>query len=86
VTPAERKWKAFNDLMRDWRVDDGEGNGVEVAAFADGVFISGWYDSCAAIEGGFLTWAELDELRRKAKDRPAFAETPLGSLTLNGED
>ena len=53
----------------------GERSGVDVWAHKDGIFIAGWYDTFVGIEGGFVTWGELDELRRKAKRRKAFQVT-----------
>ena len=47
----------------------GDRCGVDLRAYPDGLRIGGWYDSFVGIEGGFITWEELDALRKKARRR-----------------
>ena len=58
--------------MSDWSV--GEHSGVDLRAAVNGVWISGWYDSCVGIEGGFISWEQLDTLRLKSKRRLPYKE------------
>ena len=55
-------------------VSFGDRSGVDVRAYGDGIRITGWYDGLVGIEGGFLTWAELDALRAKAKRRNPYRD------------
>ena len=50
----------------------GEMAGVEVRAYRDGILVAGWYDDQVRIEGGFVTWEELDALRKKASKRVSY--------------
>lgn len=50
----------------------GNRSGVDARIFPDGVYISGWYDSMVGIEGGFITWEELEEIRKKTRRRKPF--------------
>ena len=50
----------------------GERSGVDVRAYRDGLRIAGWFDGNVGIDGGFLTWAEIDLLRRRAARRKSF--------------
>lgn len=49
--------------------------GVDIRAYPDGIYVSGWYDSMVGIEGGFVTWEQLDALRKKARRRQPFQAT-----------
>jgi len=55
----------------------GERSGVDVRAYGDGLRIAGWYDGIVGIEGGFLTWADIDVLRKQARRRNPYR--PLGA-------
>lgn len=46
--------------------------GVDLRAYPDGLYIGGWYDSMVGIEGGLVTWEQIEELRRKARRRKPF--------------
>lgn len=63
--------------MADWYSNDqSNSSGVDARAYPDGLFIAGWYDSFVGIQGGFLTWDEIDALRKKAKRRCSFNPKP----------
>ena len=52
----------------------GEGDGIDVRAYPDGLRITGFFDSFVGIEGGFLTWAEIEALRTKARRRIPYRQ------------
>lgn len=68
-TPSRNTRNRMHDISVGGR------EGVGLRAYPDGVYLSGWYDSFVGIEGGFVTWEQLDELRRKAKRRLPFGVT-----------
>lgn len=51
---------------------EGRGSGVDIRSYPDGLYISGWYDTYVGIEGMFVTWEELDALRKKARRRKPY--------------
>jgi len=53
----------------------GERSGVDVRAYPEGLRIQGWYDGMVGIEGGLITWEDIEELRRKAKRRAPLETT-----------
>lgn len=54
----------------------GDRSGIDVRAYRDGLAISGWYDTHVGIEGTFLTWEQIEELRRKGKRRVPHGGQP----------
>lgn len=56
--------------MSDWSV--GEYSGVDLTSSSNGIWIAGWYDSFVGIEGGFISWEELDTIRKNTKRRKPF--------------
>lgn len=52
----------------------GQRSGIDVRAYPDGIVIGGWYDTYVGIEGAFVSWEQLDDLRRKARRRKAFRD------------
>ena len=50
-------------------------SGVDARFYPDGIAIGGWYDSMVGIEAGFITWAEIDEWRKKARRRHPYRPT-----------
>lgn len=53
----------------------GKREGIGIRAVGNGLHIWGWYDSIVGMEGGFVTWDQLDELRKKAKRRRPYQVT-----------
>ena len=64
--------------MADWTSVDGKpghhNSGIDMRAYPDGVYLSGWYDSMVGIEGAFLSWEYLDALKHRAKRRQPYQE------------
>lgn len=54
-------------------IEFGERSGVDVRAYKNGLYVGGWYDSFVGIEGGFITWEQLDELRARTKRRKPYS-------------
>ena len=46
------------------RTLSGSSSGISLVLTRKGVEVRGWYDHFGGIEGGSLTWAEFDELRK----------------------
>lgn len=51
----------------------GDRSGVDLRAFPNGIYLGGWYDSFVGIEGGFVSWDDLEALRKKTRRRARFA-------------
>ena len=39
-------------------------SGIKVEAKKEGLEIWGWYDHVVGLEGGLITWEQIDEMRR----------------------
>ena len=54
-------------------IDIGQSDGVSLRFYPDGIHVTGWYDGCVGIEGGFVPWKTIDEWRKKEKRRHRWA-------------
>jgi hypothetical protein len=50
----------------------GDRSGIDIYAVRNGLIIGGWYDSMVGIEPLFITWEQVDELRRRSKRRQPY--------------
>jgi hypothetical protein len=41
--------------------------GLTLKAEPEGLRVGGWYDSMVAIESAVIPWADIDDIRKKAK-------------------
>ena len=44
-------------------------SGIELRFTRKHIYVFGWYDSCVGLEGGILTWDELDAIRQRLFER-----------------
>lgn len=53
--------------------DQNARTGISIFAHGDGIEIDGWYDSFVGLGvSAFISWEQLDELRRKARRRKYY--------------
>jgi hypothetical protein len=47
-------------------------SGIDITFTRKAIYVDGWYDSIAGIEGGVITWEQIDEIRERifAKNSP----------------
>ena len=43
------------------------GSGIDLRIISRGIVIGGWYDDMVGLEGGLVTWDQLDELRKSVR-------------------